>query len=70
MTRKLHVGTLISGLVLAAWGTGLLGDGMGWWNLELADLRYVGPILIIVVGALVVIGALMSAQKSSRQDLT
>lgn len=67
MDRKFHIGTLISGLVLAVWGIGLLGDGMEWWNLEFADLRYMGPILIIVIGALVVIGALASERRSNQQ---
>lgn len=67
MDRKFHVWTLLCGLVLAAWGTGLLGDGMGWWNLELTDLRYAGPILIIVIGALVVIGALMAERRRGQQ---
>jgi hypothetical protein len=67
MNRKFHVGTLVAGLALALWGVGLLGDGAGWWNLELADLRYAGPILVIVVGALVVVWALRSAQRDNRQ---
>jgi hypothetical protein len=67
MNSRFHIGTLLSGLALAIWGAGLLGDGMGWWNIELADLRYVGPILIIVIGALVVVGALASDRRRSRQ---
>ncbi|MGD2101994.1 MAG: hypothetical protein PVG83_07135 [Acidimicrobiia bacterium] len=67
MDRKLHIGTLLSGLALAVWGTGLLGDGLDWWSLELADLRYVGPILIIVIGAFVVVGALAATRRSDEQ---
>ena len=66
MDRDYHIGTLISGFAIALWGTALLGDGLGWWDLELADLRYVGPVLIIVVGALIVAGALASARRSDR----
>lgn len=67
MDRKLHVGTLLSGIALAAWGFGLLGDGLGWWDLELADLRYAGPLLIILIGGLVVVGALVSTGRTNRQ---
>lgn len=64
MADRLHLGTLLWGLVLAAWGVGLLGVGAGWWDLELADLRYAGPILIIVVGAVILFGAMVPGRRS------
>lgn len=67
MNREFHIWTLISGLALAVWGAGLLGDGLGWWDLELADLRFAGPILIIAVGVLVVVGAIASAQRRDQR---
>lgn len=64
MGDRVHVGTLLWGLVLALWGTALLGVGVGWWDLDLLDLRYAGPILIIVVGAVILFGALAGGDKS------
>lgn len=66
MGDRIHLGTLLWGLVLSAWGVGLLGLGAGWWDLELADLRYAGPILIIVVGAVILFGALVPGSGSDR----
>jgi hypothetical protein len=68
MGDRLHLGTLLWGLVLAAWGVGLLGVGVGWWDLELVDLRYAGPILIIVVGAVILFGAMLPNRGSSRNQ--
>ncbi len=67
MTERYHFGTLLWGLALTAWGATLLGEGLGWWDLELGDLRYAGPILIILIGVLVLVGALRSGRGSSRQ---
>ena len=58
MGDRVHVGTLIWGVLLTAWGIVVLGMGLEWWSIGLADLRYAGPILIIVVGAVIVVGAL------------
>ena len=68
MNRGIHVWTLLSGLALAVWGAGLLGDGLGWWDLELADLRFAGPILIIAVGVVVVVGALAAVRRTDQQS--
>lgn len=64
MGDRLHVGTLLWGLLLTAWGVGLLGVGMDWWSIDLVDLRFAGPILVIVVGAVIVFGALASRDRS------
>ncbi len=66
MGERYHVGTLVWGSVLAIWGLALLGVGLDWWQLDLIDLRYVGPALIIVIGAIVLFSAMRSREGSSR----
>lgn len=63
MGDRLHIGTLLWGLFLTAWGVGVLGVGMDWWSIDLVDLRFAGPILIIIVGAVVLFGALGSSDR-------
>ena len=65
MGDRMHIGTALWGLVLTIWGVALLGVGVGWWDLELVDLRYAGPILIIIVGAVIVFGALAGADSKT-----
>lgn len=65
MGERFNLGTLLWGLVLTSWGIVLLGVGLDWWQLELFDLRYVGPVLIIVIGAIVLFSALRSQEDSS-----
>lgn len=60
MGDRAHIGTLLWGLFLTLWGVLLLGVGLDWWQFELVDLRYLGPALIIVIGVVVLLGALRS----------
>lgn len=66
MGERVHVGTLIWGLVLTIWGLVLLGVGLDWWQLDLIDLRYVGPALIIVIGAIVLFSAMRTREDERR----
>lgn len=61
--QKVHWGTFLWGLVLALAGVGLLGVDLGWWQLRLADLRLVGPVVIMIIGLVVLIGSM-----SRRED--
>lgn len=65
MGDRVHIGTMLWGLVLAIWGAALLGVGVGWWDFQLVDLRYAGPILIIIVGAVIAFGALAGGQSKT-----
>lgn len=67
MGSEIHIGTLLWGLVLTIWGVGLLGVGLDWWDLELLDLRYAGPILLVVVGAVILFGAIMSGRREPEE---
>lgn len=55
---KLHVGTLFAGLVFLVVGLTFMTEALGWWNLQMADLRYVGPIVLIAGGLAVTASAL------------
>ena len=56
--RRIHWGTFLWGMVLTLAGVGLLGADLGWWELRVADLRFIGPLLLILIGAVILIGSL------------
>lgn len=66
MADRAHIGTLLWGVFLTLWGVVLLGVGLDWWQFELVDLRYLGPALIIVIGVIVLLGALRSKDTPGR----
>ena len=59
MTDQFHVGTFLWGVVLIIAGVALAAVGFGWWDLSSIDLRYVAPVFVILVGGVLVLGALM-----------
>lgn len=64
MTDRFHVATFLWGLILTVSGAALAAVGFGWWDLAVFDLRYAGPLFVILVGAVILIGAL--AQNAGR----
>lgn len=48
--RGFDVGTFAWGLGFALFGTALALEAVDVWTLRAADLRYVGPVLVIVIG--------------------
>ena len=59
---KLHVGTLFAGLVFLVVGLTFMTEALGWWSLQMVDLRYVGPIVLIAGGLAVTASALTRRQ--------
>lgn len=57
MSDRFHVGTFLWGLILTIVGAALAAVGFGWWDLAFFDLRYAGPLFVILVGAVILIGA-------------
>jgi hypothetical protein len=51
---KLHVGTLFAGVVFLLTGLAFVTEALGWWTLQVADLRFVGPLALVVAGLAVV----------------
>jgi hypothetical protein len=67
MNDRFHVGTFLWGVVLTIAGAALAAIGFGWWDISSIDLRYVGPVFVLLVGVVILLGALMPGgrEKSS-----
>lgn len=62
MTERFHVATFVWGVILTLSGTALAAVGFGWWDLSSIDLRFLAPALVILVGIVIVAGALLARQ--------
>lgn len=60
---KLHVGTLFAGLIYLAVGLTFVTEALGWWTMQTADLRLLGPIALVVAG-LAVVGSAVGRRQS------
>jgi membrane protein DedA with SNARE-associated domain len=58
MNGRFYVGTFLWGVVLTLAGAALAVVGFGWWDISAIELSYVFPVLVILVGAVVLVGAL------------
>ena len=67
MSDRLHVGTLLWGVVLTITGAALATAGFGWWHLSSIDLRYAAPALVILVGLVILLGSLMPDRRDHTQ---
>jgi len=56
---KLHVGTLFAGIVFLLTGLAFVAETLGWWTLQVADLRFVGPLGLVVAGLAVVASSVL-----------
>lgn len=61
---SLHKGTLFAGIVYLGVAIAFILEALGFWTLQIGDLRYVGPIALVVLGIAVAIGSLGNDQKS------
>ena len=60
---SLHKGTLFAGIVYLGVAIAFILEALGFWALQIGDLRYVGPIALVVLGIAVAIGSLGNDQK-------
>lgn len=65
MGERFHVGTFVWGVVLTVAGAALAAVGFGWWDLSAIDLRYVAPVFVILVGGVILLGALTSQNREN-----
>lgn len=63
MNERVHTATFLWGFIYSLVGFGLLGVGVGWWDLDFIDVRYTGPVVIIAIGIAILIGSLTSARR-------
>lgn len=61
---RVHMGTMFAGVVFLAVGLAFVAEALEWWDLQMADLRYAGPLALVIVGIAVVFGSI----RSSRPD--
>lgn len=59
MSDRFHAGTFLWGVVLTLTGAALAAVGFGWWDLSRLDLQYVGPAFVVLMGIIILIGALL-----------
>lgn len=68
MSDRLHVGTFLWGVVLTIAGAALAAVGFGWWDIASLDLRYVAPAFVVLVGLVILLGALTPKWDDSNTD--
>jgi len=58
MDDRFHFATFAWGLVLTIAGAAITAVGFGWWEMASLNLAYLAPIVVILVGAVITLGAL------------
>lgn len=69
MSDRFHVGTFLWGIVLTLAGAALAAVGLGWWDISAIDLRLVAPVLVILVGTVILLGALTRGVRESNTNI-
>lgn len=59
---RLHNGTLFAGVIYLAVGLAFVAEALDWWTLRVEDLRFAGPLALVVVGIAVVFGSINSSR--------
>ena len=62
---RVHNGTLLAGIAFLLIGVAFMLEALEVWTIQISDLRYVGPIALVVLGAAVVIGSLGRSDRQS-----
>jgi hypothetical protein len=60
---RLHRGTLFAGIIYLGIGIAFFLEAVEVWTIRIGDLRFVGPIALVVVGLAVVIGSMGRADR-------
>jgi hypothetical protein len=62
---RLHRGTLFAGIIYLGIGIAFFLEAVEVWTIRIGDLRFVGPIALVVVGLAVVIGSMGRADRQT-----
>lgn len=63
---NLDVGSLIAGLLFTGLGIAFVLEASGQWSFELSHFRFVGPLVLIVIGLTTLVGASMARRHDGR----
>lgn len=55
---RAHPGTLFAGIVYLIVGIAFVLEALDVWDLTFGDLRYLGPLALVLAGVAVIIGAM------------
>lgn len=55
---RMHVGSFITGLVFLVVGVAFALEAAGYWTIRVSDLRLIGPLALVLIGAAIIIGAM------------
>lgn len=55
--RQVDVGSLVAGLLFTGLGIAFVLEASGQWSFELDHFRYIGPLVLIIIGITTLIGA-------------
>lgn len=62
---KLSKGSLVAGLIFVAMGIGFTLEALGVWDVRVGDLRAIGPLTLVVIGVLLILGAIGRSNKET-----
>lgn len=57
---NLDIGGLLAGLLFTALGIAFVLEASGAWSFELGHFRFIGPLVLIVIGLTTLVGASMA----------
>ncbi len=57
---QLDLGSLVAGLLFTVLGVAFVLEASGRWDFELGHFRFLGPLVLIVIGITTLVGASMS----------
>lgn len=51
--NRFDLGSFLWGCVFVVVGGALWAEQLGWWDLDFSSIRYLGPVLLLVIGVIV-----------------